>query len=588
MKKKGFTLVEILGVLVVLSMLVLIIAPTIINRLSASKETANDSQNKIIFESTNTLIDADKEKYKLIPGDVYCITLQNLLDENKLAEPLKDVTTNKPYDTNTTVKVVISNDSVRTFELVSPGTCSSKKNNDIVFQVTPGNSVWSKTKTVKIYYPNIDSGYTNKYSLDGNNWTLTANQPTTVVVNKDLTIFAKTEGKAQINKEKQIKKIDNLPPIITSISQGGWKEGSGQALSIILKDNESGVAGYYIGTTNTKPDANASGWITFNLGGYGATGTATVYRGIGMYYVYAKDKVGNVSEVKIVEVKDPYPPTCTINLDGTLGSNSWYRSNVVATLSTADEGGSGVASYGISTTNSPIYNNSTTLTQTADTKAVTYYGFVKDGAGNIGTCSKTFKKDATAPSKTNVNTGWYTKDTWTSADVPRTFESTDATSGIASYQWSSNCSGTANGTEASNYVPVTWSGTDVACHRAVDNAGNIGPWSDKTIIKIERLSVSCWKNTCHPCVVDDNWIDYSWGWSWSGASSGMDWWGTKLQYNTGYVTFTYRKDRAPEPYQAGYIEWGGESMTFGRSYANQQIDGTICTAAGTCKVCTQS
>lgn len=130
----------------------------------------------------------------------------------------------------------------------------------------------------------------------------------------------------------------------------------------------------------------------------------------------ATDNIGNsVScEAKNLSVKvDKTAPTCSINvISGNLGNNNWYTSDVVMQLSYSDNL-SGVAEYGISTNSNVDFNHSNTVTLNFDTAGTTYYGYVKDNAGNIGNCNITLKRVTTPPtcslnvSGTKGNNGWY-------------------------------------------------------------------------------------------------------------------------------------------------------------------------------------
>ena len=99
--------------------------------------------------------------------------------------------------------------------------------------------------------------------------------------------------------------------------------------------------------------------------------------------------------------------------------------------------------------------------------------------------------DTEKPSKTSVGL-WlntiggttYTNDTWTNQSVARRFYSEDSLSGINHYEWSYDCSNF-GGVQPQDEA-ITWSGINEACYRAVDNAGNVGDWSNKVIIKIDK------------------------------------------------------------------------------------------------------
>ena len=132
-----------------------------------------------------------------------------------------------------------------------------------------------------------------------------------------------------------------------------------------------------------------------------------------------KDNVGNSRDCKtnVAVHVDKTAPTCEIQIDSSSkkGNNNWYISDVKLNLIMKDNM-SGVSEYGITTNANAEYNGQKYATLNYDTESngITYYGYVKDKAGNTNTCKITVKRLATAPSCTlassgNVgNNGWYT------------------------------------------------------------------------------------------------------------------------------------------------------------------------------------
>ena len=135
-----------------------------------------------------------------------------------------------------------------------------------------------------------------------------------------------------------------------------------------------------------------------------------------------KDNIGNtrVCSKNVAVNVDTTPPTCEITVDPSSkkGNNNWYIGNVKLLLSTKDNL-SGVSEYGITTNNTPEYNGSKTATLTNDTdrNGVTYYGYVKDKAGNTGSCKITVKKLTEIPTCTISKSGTYGKNGWFISNV---------------------------------------------------------------------------------------------------------------------------------------------------------------------------
>ena len=193
--------------------------------------------------------------------------------------------------------------------------------------------------------------------------------------------------------------MDTTPPEVTITSNPGQNTytNGNVTLTINIKDDLTGVAKYYISTSSSKPSEaewiNANNQLTYSF-------TKSVSDNI-TYYVWAKDLVGNITHTyKSFEVGniDKIKPNCEIKItNGTLGSNSWYKSDVQLSLVSSDNE-SGILSKGITTNSTETYNNLTTVVHSNETTGTTYYGYVKDKAVNSRFCSISIKIDKNGPS----------------------------------------------------------------------------------------------------------------------------------------------------------------------------------------------
>ena len=98
MKKQGFTLVELLGVIVILGIIALISLPPILNQLNSSKKTINESTLKLIYSAGSLYLDERQYDYIRTPGNVFCVTLRELVADGKLESPVTDASTGKEID----------------------------------------------------------------------------------------------------------------------------------------------------------------------------------------------------------------------------------------------------------------------------------------------------------------------------------------------------------------------------------------------------------------------------------------------------------------------------------------------------------
>ena len=90
MKKNGFTLIELLGVITVIGILCLITFPSIIEQIRLKETEIDEATQKIIESGVEIYLNYHETEYPKIPGETYCISLNNLVDDGILEEPIKN------------------------------------------------------------------------------------------------------------------------------------------------------------------------------------------------------------------------------------------------------------------------------------------------------------------------------------------------------------------------------------------------------------------------------------------------------------------------------------------------------------------
>ena len=121
--KKGFTLVEMLAVIIIIALLSLIVLPQILNQVGNQKEKVSDVTKNIIYSSAELYLD---ENISIDPKRTYqtiCITLEELVKNEKLEKPLTDYKTGKQIPLNSGVKVSLNDYNERVYELVDNQEC---------------------------------------------------------------------------------------------------------------------------------------------------------------------------------------------------------------------------------------------------------------------------------------------------------------------------------------------------------------------------------------------------------------------------------------------------------------------------------
>ena len=91
--KKGFTLVELLGVIVIISAIALIVLPPVINQLGSSEGRVDEVTKSLIREATTLYVDYNKSDFDFeedVLGNkrTVCLTIGDLLESNFLEGPL--------------------------------------------------------------------------------------------------------------------------------------------------------------------------------------------------------------------------------------------------------------------------------------------------------------------------------------------------------------------------------------------------------------------------------------------------------------------------------------------------------------------
>lgn len=253
-------------------------------------------------------------------------------------------------------------------------------------------------------------------------------------------------------------RIDTFPPT------------TGRALSGTL-----GSAGWYrsaVGVTLSPTDGTSGvKTTTYELdGGATQTGTSLTVSAPGKHAVTygSTDNAGNVESRKSVDVwVDATAPTTTSSVSGTAGTNGWYRSSLVVTLSATD------ATSGVASTGHQLPGETTWRPYTAPftvegqgTRCFKYNS--TDVAGNAEAPNTRCENlDSVAP-VTNLTVFGAKGPFWYRENVTLQLDATDATSGLAATKYRLDGGAVTIGTS----VVVSASGNHTIEYWSVDDAGN--------------------------------------------------------------------------------------------------------------------
>ena len=87
MKKNGFTLAELLGVIVIMAAIALIAFPPIINQIRNSRNDLSNTLNTLILTATRQYLEENNYDTN---DKSFCIKLNVLVNDGKLVEPITD------------------------------------------------------------------------------------------------------------------------------------------------------------------------------------------------------------------------------------------------------------------------------------------------------------------------------------------------------------------------------------------------------------------------------------------------------------------------------------------------------------------
>ncbi len=105
--KKGFTLVELLAVIVIVGLLALLILPNIMNQINSQRIEVDKLTKELISVATEQYMDIRSNDFEYKDKDIYCITLQSLVDSKLLQVPIMD-SNNEEIALSNFVKVNVS------------------------------------------------------------------------------------------------------------------------------------------------------------------------------------------------------------------------------------------------------------------------------------------------------------------------------------------------------------------------------------------------------------------------------------------------------------------------------------------------
>ncbi len=346
---------------------------------------------------------------------------------------------------------------------------------DIKFIQTETEWTNENVETVISITQGIDlTNFVLQYSKDGKNWSVYSS-PIQSIENE--TIYARVKhkmtGQIRAMATSNIQNIDKTKPQITEVTA------TTNQIKIKAIDKESGIVGFAVTESSEKPNIfeSCNETLIFDT-------TLTGKKQGQTYYVWVKDKVGNVSECQVItlgEVKD----ITNSDLRFEYSEEGWTNQNVIVNvIANVDIQGytMQVSTDGLNWRdgNSYEFSNNGTL-----------FVILRDEVGQQGSAAASVTVqniDKTPPVKPSINNP--TNGNATSQNFSLTITSTDSESGIAYYEYSYDQVNwvTYQNSASNSFVTTPFSAerNQPVYIRCFDKVGNVSEvsstniWIDKT------------------------------------------------------------------------------------------------------------
>ena len=449
MKRNGFTLVEMMAVIVLVALLAVIGVATYTNVNESAKEKTLESKkeqiraagikwakenninyktiisvNALVVEGYLTAEENEVGKIGVIENPVtgenmICNTVDISLKDGEYIAVLNDkeqnctLATQSLVDTNINIKVVDEKNK----DVTGSGSIAKWSNQNVMIIVSSssydsratsisydfeGNTV-TKQKSGKQKY--TGNAYISEPSADNyyNVFHVNAN----LILNTKIIVTYNVAGENSKSRAYTIR-IDKEEATAIVETNSEWTT-TDKKVTVKTDDGKgSGPRYFYITTTDNAADRNASN--RYNATGYDKI---TKKLEIGKYYIWTEDRAGNVSTKPkaIFEVNntDETVPACEVLFHGHEGDHGWYKEVPVTpgAKNTVKAGLSGM-NIGLNNTTDPEYAayikyndiyelmGPTRSTETSRT-GIDYYCHVKTIAGNYAKAKRNLKLDMTPP-----------------------------------------------------------------------------------------------------------------------------------------------------------------------------------------------
>ena len=401
--KTGFTLVELLSVIVLLGIISVIIIPNFTGILKSSKEDLYNNQIEVIKTSAKlwTLNEDNKIVLSENTSWPYLITLGDLQDSGLLDE-LKNPKDDTYFSDSTLIYISVT-DGTYTFTVdedsINAGSNVITLNDERSYKVEINTSFTEPGYNASINGNDITSNVERKIYKNG---VEVSSIDTTKISNYTIQYKVSYEGENGITERsiaiRRVKIVDTIPPVLVCSSCNG---------TIELESNNTDS---YEFPTVTATDNSLEDIKVIKMGSF-----SSIIPGQKKIIYIATDSSGNTGKLEIlINVKDTIAPVISDiaqSMDDS-GSDTIFSYAVVAT-----DSGSGIKEYSFDGGNTWQKSNKAKFVYSDDTTRTI---MVKDNSGNVSSrqivefISKEYVFDYTGGEQTFTvpKTGYYKLEVW--------------------------------------------------------------------------------------------------------------------------------------------------------------------------------
>lgn len=330
-KYKGFTLVELLATIVLLSLVVGITIYIVIGNINSSKEKGYKATIKNIEQISENYMQENSDRlFYLTLNDKQeyaCVTVQNLIDVGYFNDDIVNSYVSKDVKVTRDDYIYLLRDSeskaIIKNEYLGVNSVDCEKAvtalGDINFKVVPEGDEWSQEKEITITYKlsnlndfrELDS-YKYNYSYIGDYEEL-IDEGTRKVIralgNGKISANITKESDEITRNELDISKIDGNIPVITIDKMNGLEEEVEREITVTIRDDGSGlmtggVLEYGFSTSKTDAPVYKQANLTYNKGDKSVTYKILQSGLQGTYYLWLRgnfsDLVGNTLDYQEV------------------------------------------------------------------------------------------------------------------------------------------------------------------------------------------------------------------------------------------------------------------------------------------------